>query len=223
MATKIEMIKALGDAANRVIKKAVDTAAIMASLDAAQAQLEKAKGAVSSGLADFDLLYKHMYGCRCTLESIYNGYPMVPAEKSAAFKADFEKRWGGGAKKEMSPDDFVAHAVAELEKAAGEEKDEAIKRVGTVKAALLMWEDLPEGQNLLPVTVIENTKEGATSDKIDATTAGAAAFAKSADRLAAVAKGDDPGPSDKPAQPLKPVTVHWEPDLAGRRTNKGRR
>lgn len=219
--SKQEIIKALGAAADRVLKKSVDTGAIEASLEAAIAELQKAKAGVVSGLVDYDVLYKHMYGCRLTLESIYNGYPMVPAEKSATQKAEFEKVWGGGTKKEMSPEDFVTHAISELEKAATEPKDAAAKRVGAIKAALLMWEDLPEGQSLLPVTVVDNQKAGAQTDTIDATKAGASAFAKSLERITDIAKTEAPAPAPAPARKAK--QVFWEPDMAPRRSYRGKR
>lgn len=222
MASKIEIIKELSDASERVLKRSQDGAAIATSLEAARECLQKAMAAVSSGEINFDTLYKHMYSARAVLDSIYNGYPMVPAEK-AEFTKMVDEVLKGAATKDMEPDAFVAHAIEQLELAEKAPREEAVKRVLALKAAMLMWEDLPEGTNVLPVKIVENPHPGAGSAKPSPTSGnlvpGASAFYKGADRLAAIGKAETPPAKTENA----PVKERWTDDLSPRRTYNGRR
>ncbi len=222
MASKSEIIKAIGEAADRVLKAAADPSAIAASLKAAQDELQEAITSLAAGVVDYEILYDAMGGCRAVLMSIYDGYPMVPADaQTVAAKAEFFlKAAGEGTKKDMNAEEFVEHAISELEFAKTEKRDTKVKRIMAIKAALLMWEDLPEGQQPLPVVMIEHQLVGAGAQVIDPKTAqlaaGTVAFSKGIERLANIAKA---------AAPVVPPVrgERWDNDLAGRRNMRGKR
>jgi hypothetical protein len=128
-----------------------------------------AKAAVATGLIDYEVLWQHTGDCYAILDSIRMGYPMVPAGSDAedvAKLAALVKGFKGAVAKTMEPEALVKHALAELEAlSALKKREEIAPRALVLKAMMMAWEQLPDGETVVPITTLDlQSQNGPTRD-----------------------------------------------------------
>lgn len=140
--TKKEVIEKVDATITRVLKAA--GSAMAAAIEVAITKLGELRDEVGKAeKIDYGMIWDKVQEANRILYTVQSGYPMVPAELIVK------------AEKKLSPEDFMVHAAAELEKASaslakGDGKS-ALPRIAAVKASLKAWESLPDDA---PVPVI---------------------------------------------------------------------
>jgi hypothetical protein len=147
---KAEAIKKISDACVRVLKQSDFASGVVTALTLVVARLTALRDQIqSAGEIDANCtndMWAELYECGRVLDSIYNGFPMVPAEDVATLNPTDEEA------DLMEPIEMVAKCAAELEVAATEKGVDVVKRVATIQVALLKWAALgetdPEGAKI---------------------------------------------------------------------------
>ncbi len=136
MATKKELIGKLNEACARVLKQSDFAGGVVASLsvviDRLTALRDQIKAAGDMDPNAYQAMYDELYECGRVIGSIYDGFPMVPAEDFA----------GAGEGVQMTASEVLKMCTTTLEKAASLKGLEAGIEVAVVKGALAAWEAL---------------------------------------------------------------------------------
>jgi hypothetical protein len=205
--TKKETIEKIRAAADRVLKKQDLAAGCVSALDVCITKLTSLRDSIGkSGDVGYDDLMP-ISECFRILDTIYCGYPMVPASP------DVEK----AATKKVAAKDFADHAAGELEAAAKEPVDKRALRIAALKMGVAAYEAAADGAAVeIPVVapeavpgLLKSALAAEVVKKSQATTASppAAETAAAAEtRIEAVAKAASAAPGTAP--------VTWPRDLA---------
>jgi hypothetical protein len=136
MATKTEIIKKLNDACTRVLKQSDFAGGVVTALTLVVTRLSALRDQIATaGEIDPNIsidMWDELYECGKVLDSVYYGFPMVPAEDVATLATD-------DAGEDMGADEMVEMCATTLEKAAVAKGMDAGPMVATVKVALATW------------------------------------------------------------------------------------
>lgn len=211
--TKKDTIQKIRDASDRVLKKQDLAAGCVASLDICISKLTTLRDSIGkSGDVGYDDLIP-IGECFRILDTIYCGYPMVPASP------DVEK----AATKKVAAKDFEDHAATELEAAAKEPIDKRALRIAALKMTVAAYEAAAEGDSVeIPVVAPEAVPsllksalaaEVVKKGQAGGTTPAPANQPTAEARIEAVAKAA--------SSPSQPAPVAWPRDLAPERPRPG--
>jgi hypothetical protein len=220
--TKSETIKSLVAACARVLKQSDFAGGVATALTLVITRLSGLRDQiVAAGEIDPNIstdMWNELYECGKILDTVYSGFPMVPAEDVATLTTD-------AAGEDMGTDEMVNMCVTTLEKAAETKGIDAGLPVAVVKSALDQWAALGETDpEIAKVRVLKDEAlvklakacgDKKMSDKAKPAGEEAAKAAGSAipveptvdeQRIANIAKSAIPNPAP-PAPPSK--TVVW--------------
>lgn len=141
MATKSEIIKSLQDACTRILKQSDYAGGVVTALTLVVSRLSTLRDQIAAaGEIDPNIstdMWNELYECNKVLDSVYCGFPMVPAEDVATLV-------GEEPGDDMEASDVVNMCADTLEKATDAKGLDAGMPVAVVKGALAQWESLGE-------------------------------------------------------------------------------
>ena len=141
MATKSELIKSLNDACTRILKQSDFAGGVVTALTLVISRLSGLRDQIATaGEIDPNIstdMWNELYECNKVLDSVYCGFPMVPAEDVATLATD-------DAGEDMGAEDVVNMCATTLEKASVSKGIDAGAPVALVKCTLAKWASLGE-------------------------------------------------------------------------------